>query len=67
MIFFNIFQVENLFGLLKRRFPCLSRLLRLKMRTSLAIIVAASVVHNMCVKEGIPLPGLEDERQIRQV
>ena len=48
--------IENLFGILKRRFPCLKLQLRLKLDTSLAVIVACAVLHNICRQTGAPLP-----------
>lgn len=39
--------IERCFGVWKRRFPCLNHL-RLKMKTSLAVIVAVGVLHNIC-------------------
>ena len=38
--------VERMFGVLKRRFPCLRRGLKLKMETNLAVIVAVCTLHN---------------------
>lgn len=38
--------VERMFGVLKRRFPCLRRCLKLKLRTNLAVIVAVCTLHN---------------------
>lgn len=39
--------VERVFGLWKRRFPCLSRILRTKLGTTQAIICATAVLHNI--------------------
>ena len=47
MMYFSIMQIENLFGVLKRRFPCLQRGLRLNLDTSLSVIVACGVLHNI--------------------
>jgi hypothetical protein len=50
---------------MKRRLPCLSRTIRFELRTTLILIVAAAVVHNMCIKERIAMPA--DRRLVRQV
>lgn len=60
--------VERLFGLLKRRFPCLSRTLANKPDTICTIIVACSVLHNICIKlrDEVPLPidnNIDDDDQ----
>ncbi|XP_046398096.1 putative nuclease HARBI1 [Ischnura elegans] len=49
--------IERCFGVLKRRFPCLSIGLRTKTNTSLIIIVATGVLHNISIlfKEEEPL------------
>jgi len=39
--------VERLFGTWKRRFPCLRRGLQTKLQTTIAIICATAVLHNM--------------------
>lgn len=39
--------VERCFGIWKRRFPCLRRVLSTKIETSVAIICAVAVLHNM--------------------
>ena len=38
--------IERMFGVLKRRFPCLRRCLKLKLQTNLAVVVAACTLHN---------------------
>jgi hypothetical protein len=43
--------IERCFGVLKRRFPCLSRGLNMKPQTTLHIIVACAVLHNICILE----------------
>lgn len=43
-------KVECCIGVLKRIFPCLHFGLRLKRTTSLAIIIACSVLHNIGIK-----------------
>lgn len=42
--------VERMFGVWKRRFPCLSNGLRTKVQTTLPIIVATAVLHNIVFK-----------------
>ena len=42
-------SIERAFRVLKRRFPCLHFGLRLRMTTCYAVIVAASVLHNIAV------------------
>ncbi|KAJ8897492.1 hypothetical protein PR048_002839, partial [Dryococelus australis] len=39
--------VERLFGVWKQRFPCLRLILRNRVRTTAAIIVACAVLHNI--------------------
>ncbi|CAH1365966.1 unnamed protein product [Tenebrio molitor] len=39
--------VERFFGVLKRRFPCLRNGLRLKLDTTVKVIVACGVLHNI--------------------
>ncbi|XP_050500857.1 putative nuclease HARBI1 [Diabrotica virgifera virgifera] len=43
--------VERLFGTWKRRFPCLQQGLKTKLNTSLAIICATAVLHNIGLQE----------------
>ncbi|XP_066587862.1 putative nuclease HARBI1 [Prorops nasuta] len=42
--------VERLFGVMKRKFPCLKSGLRTKLTTSCAVIVATAVLYNISVK-----------------
>ncbi|XP_024888320.1 putative nuclease HARBI1 isoform X2 [Temnothorax curvispinosus] len=44
--------IEQLFGVWKRRFPCLYYGLRTKLSTSVAIICATAVLHNICIYHG---------------
>lgn len=48
--------VERKYGVWKRRFPCLVFGLRCKLETSLAIIVACAVLHNICIEQKDPMP-----------
>lgn len=52
--------VERLFGVWKRRFPCLSLGMRLKLQTLCNIIVATAVLHNICIQVGDNLEQLDD-------
>lgn len=45
--------VERLYGVWKRRFPCLSMGLRVKLDTALNIIVATAILHNIAVNMNI--------------
>lgn len=42
-------SVERAFGVLKKRFPCIGRVVRTKVNTTKAIIVTAVVLHNLAV------------------
>lgn len=53
-------KIENVFGVLKRRFPCLQHQLRLKLRTTLAVIIACAVLYNIARKMSLPLPDNSD-------
>ena len=44
--------IERLFGIMKRRFPCLSFGLRVKLETSMAVIVAVAILHNIARQLG---------------
>lgn len=48
--------VERQYGVLKRRFPCLSLGMRVKTKTQASIIVACSVLHNFCIQQKDDLP-----------
>ncbi len=50
-------KIENLFGTWKRRFPCLRYVLRLKLSTTLAVIVACAVLHNFARQEMDVMPA----------
>lgn len=45
--------VEQLFGVWKRRFPCLQYGLRTKLSTSVVIVCATAVLHNLCIKHNL--------------
>ncbi len=47
---------ENIIGIWKRRFPCLRMGLRMKLETSVKIIRATGVLHNLAVVLQDPLP-----------
>ena len=56
--------IERCFGMMKRRFPCLN-LLRLKLDTVLAVIVAVGVLWNMSVMRHEPeVGGPEPEEEV---
>ncbi|XP_031358099.1 putative nuclease HARBI1 [Photinus pyralis] len=44
--------VERLFGVIKRRFPCLSIGFRCRLERALAIVVACCVLHNIAIAQG---------------
>ncbi len=52
--------VECMFGMWKRRFACLTQKLRTKLTTSLTIIVACAVLHNIAIGHS----DLEDDTPI---
>jgi hypothetical protein len=60
--------VERQYGVWKRRFPCLSLGLRLKVETTAIVIVACAVLHNFCIqrKESLPYVDYELETLISQ-
>ncbi|KAJ8309362.1 hypothetical protein KUTeg_014236 [Tegillarca granosa] len=53
-------KIENVFGVLKRRFRCLRHQLRLKLRATLAVIIACAVLYNIARKMSLPLPDDSD-------
>ncbi len=54
-------SIERLFGLWKRRFPCLRNGLRNKLQTSLTIIVACAVLHNIARTRMVQVPDGEGD------
>lgn len=48
--------VERAFGVLKKRFACLGMVMRTKLNTTKAVIVAAVVLHNLAVMTRVLLP-----------
>lgn len=55
--------VERLFGVLKRRFPCLSEGISLTTEVICEVIVATAVLHNICLDdvEDILDENIDDE------
>lgn len=53
-------KIENVFGILKRRFPCLRQQLRLKLQTNITVITACCVLYNIARELSIPLPNEDD-------
>lgn len=53
--------VERKYGVWKRRFPCLVFGLRCKLETSLAVIVACAVLHNVCIEQKDPMPPVDPQ------
>ncbi|GBP36386.1 Putative nuclease HARBI1 [Eumeta japonica] len=43
--------IERTFGVWKRRFPCLSQKLRIKLEHTLAVIIATAVLHNIAIQQ----------------
>lgn len=60
-------KIENVFGILKRRFPCLRHQLRLKLQTNVTVITACCVLYNIARDLSIPLPNEDDGNEIDQV
>jgi hypothetical protein len=56
--------VERQYGVWKRRFPCLSLGIRLKMETTAIVIVACAVLHNFCIQRKEKLPNIDPELEI---
>ena len=60
--------IERVFGMWKRRFPCLKFGLRTKLDTTLSIIVAVAVLYNIGKRIGDELPEEnEDPREDEEV
>lgn len=55
--------IERAFGVLKRRFPCLSVGLRTKISTTVSIIVAAAVLHNIAIKQNEAFVEYDDQEE----
>lgn len=58
--------VEQLFGVWKRRFPCLHYGLRTKLSTSVAIVCATAVLHNVCIKYNLDEVVEEIEEELNE-
>lgn len=56
--------VERQYGVWKRRFPVLALGLRLKLQTSMAVIVATAVLHNIAIEAKEEPPQLDPELNI---
>lgn len=60
--------IERVNGILKRRFPILAYGCRLKLETTLTIIVACAVLHNVCIDQNdIDPPDPDDVDLFNQV
>lgn len=53
--------VERQYGVLKRRFPALSLGLRVNLQTAMKVIVAAAILHNICIEANEPVPPIDPE------
>lgn len=60
-------SVERLFGVWKRRFPVLAYGLRCQIQTTLTIIVATSVLHNVARSMNEPLPPPPENMDINML
>jgi len=58
--------VERIFGIWKRRFPCLSKGLQTKLITSTTIIIACAVLHNLSLIYNDVMEAEEEEENINQ-
>lgn len=55
-------SIERLFGVLKRRFPVLAYGIRLNLQTTLTVIVAVAVLHNIaCEMNEEEPPNVNDD------
>lgn len=59
-------SVERLFGIWKRRFPCLNKRLGNKIQNVPPIIVACAVLHNLAIKFKDPQPPAIPQRVMPQ-
>jgi hypothetical protein len=59
--------VERVFGIWKRRFPCLSRGLQTKLLTSTTIVTACAVLHNLSLIFNDTLEEEEEEDAIENI
>lgn len=59
--------IERFFGVLKRRFPCLANGLRLKLDTTLKVIVACAVLHNICNEQNDDFQLIDETNDIEQL
>ena len=50
---------ENIYGMLKRRFPII-RQLRFHLEKSQQVILSAAILHNICIEWGDHLPPAEE-------
>ena len=53
--------IERVFGVWKRRFPCIKEGLRTKVDTTLAVIVAVAVLYNFGKRVGDELPEVDED------
>lgn len=53
--------IENTFGIWKRRFPVLAYGCRLKLETTLKVIIATAVLHNIARLNRDPVPPVDEE------
>lgn len=52
--------VERSYGVWKKRFPCLSKGLAVKVERILHIIVATAILHNIAISQNDPVPDEEE-------
>lgn len=59
--------IERCFGVLKRRFPCLSMGLRVKLDTVMNIIVACAILHNLAISHNDIMDDLPETATLEYV
>lgn len=61
--------IERVFGIWKRRFPVLATKSRLRLKNTLAVIMATAVLHNIAIDQGEPTepPTVEVPIMIRRL